>query len=464
MLANIFKAYDIRGTYPDKVNEDAAWRIGFGVGTFLKNHPERPKSAAGQNVLVSRDMRTSSPQLCQALSDGIRATGMNVIDLGMADTSMMYYAVETLGAAGGVQTTASHNPPQYNGFKISGPMSKPVGGNTGLKDIQQLAENATPGSPGSIKPTGSYSTRDIWEGYRTHVQRFFTPPKRPIKAFVDGSNGMAGKLLPAVFTGLKNLDIIPVNFEITGSFVHEPNPLVPENMVPTQQGVKQHKADLGACFDGDADRCMITDEQGAILGCDHLTALLCKHFLTQAPGSAVIYDLRSSKVVEETIRACGGQPKKCCVGHVFMKALLREIHGIFGGELSGHFYFRNNAFADSGAIAFASVVSVLGQADKPLSELVKPFRKYPQSGEINFRTADKEAVLSAIKSTFADGNIDNLDGISIDCWDKKGYWFNVRASNTEPLLRLNAEAKEPAALDKLLQQLKPMLGEEAKGH
>ncbi|MCC7204278.1 MAG: phosphomannomutase/phosphoglucomutase, partial [Phycisphaeraceae bacterium] len=236
-------------------------------------------------------------------------------------------------------------------------------------------------------------------------------------------------------------------------------------MKPTQDAVRQHKADLGACFDGDADRCILTDDQGAIIGCDHLTALLCDHFLKQSPNATVVYDLRSSKVVEEEIKRLGGQPRRSRVGHVFMKALLRETKGIFGGELSGHFYFRDNFCCDSGAIAFASVLSVLAKSSKRISALIAPFKKYPQSGEINFRAEDKAAVMAALKAKYASAAaIDDLDGVTIDAFDKLGWWFNVRASNTEPLLRLNAEARDAATLKNLLDTLTPMLGEIDHGH
>lgn len=478
MLSKIFKAYDIRHTYPDMVNEEAAWKIGVGVGQFLKDHPERPHGKHSDTVLVSRDMRKSSPSLCEALIKGIGITGMNVIELGMCDTSFCYFAVNHLGAAGAVQVTASHNPPNYNGFKISGPHAKPIGALTGLKDIQAIAERA--GELGKPEPVGHLHKMDLWHEYRQHILRFYQPPKKgrnPLKVFIDGSNGMAGKLIPHAFGGVEGVEIVDLNFEITGEFVHDPNPLVAENMIPTQQGVRKHKADVGACFDGDADRCMITDEKGETVGCDHLTALLASHFLKVSnpdhePHIAdpiggtktIVYDLRSSKVVEETIRALGATPVKGRVGHVFMKATLRETQGVFGGELSGHFYFRDNFYADSGAITLASVLWVLGQSEKPLSELVAPFRKYPQSGECNYRTADTGVVLKQLKQKYAAHDIDELDGVTVDAWAEEGWWFNVRASNTEPLLRLNAEARDKAGLDKLLAELTPMLGEQVHGH
>lgn len=465
MIGQIFKAYDVRAVYPEQINEAAAWKVGYATGQFLLRQAE---AAGNRTVLVSRDMRPHSASLCQALTLGLRAAGADVIDLGMCDTSFIYFAINHLNAIGGIQTTASHNPIQYNGFKISGVHAKPIGAQTGLKDIQAIAQSLDPSKgPDTVPPTGRYEERDLWDAYRAHVLRFLRPLRRRVRVFVDASNGMAGAMVPKVFEGVDNLEIIRLNFEITGSFAHDPNPLVAENMKPTQQGVLTHKADLGACFDGDADRCIFTDEQGQIVGCDHLTALLTESFLRSAPADArtIVYDLRSSKVVEEEIRRHGATPARSRVGHVFMKQVLRDTGGIFGGELSGHFYFRDNFYADSGAIAFAALLSVVGESDKPLSELIAPFRRYPQSGEINFRVQDKAAVLAALKEKFGPrGSVDELDGVTIDCWEACGYWFNVRASNTEPLLRLNAEAKERSQLDALLAELRPMLGEEDHGH
>ncbi|MCC7147367.1 MAG: phosphomannomutase/phosphoglucomutase [Phycisphaeraceae bacterium] len=463
MIGKIFKAYDVRATYPNPLDEKAAWKVGYATGQFLVRASGQAKAGT---VLVSRDMRPHSPSLCAALVEGLRAAGPSVIDLGMCDTSFMYFAINQQNAIGGIQTTASHNPVNYNGFKISGREARPIGADTGLKDIQKTVESLPENiGPGALAATGKYQQMDLWEAYREHILKFLSPLKRPLKVVIDASNGMAGKLVPAVFREIPNLEIIPINFEITGSFVHEPNPLVAENMKPTQDGVRQHKADLGACFDGDADRCMLTDDQGQIIGCDHLTALLCNHFLSLSPHATVIYDLRSSKVVSEQIQALGGTPRRSRVGHVFMKALLRETQGVFGGELSGHFYFRDNFYADSGAIAFAAVLSVLAASRRPLSELIEPFRKYPQSGEINFHVEDKAAVLKALKDRYAAGaEIDELDGVTIDAFAKQGWWFNVRASNTEPLLRLNAEARDQGGLDKLLGEIKPMLGTPVEGH
>ena len=472
MLSKIFKAYDVRAVYPDPLSETAAWQVGCATGQFLKQQVADGGSPAAKltlpnTVVMSRDMRPHSPQLTKAFTEGVRAAGMDVIDVGMCDTSFIYFAINHLNCAGGVQVTASHNPIQYNGFKISGAQARPIGATTGLKQIQAIAEKL--GEPGTVKGEGKFEERDLWEPYREHVLKFYQPPKagrRPIKVVIDASNGMAGKLVPKVFAGLPGIEIIPVNFEITGAFSHDPNPLVAENMKPTQQGVAKHRADLGACFDGDADRCILTDERGTIIGCDHLTAMLVEHFMKGQPReTTIIYDLRSSKALEEAIVAHGARPMKSRVGHVFMKALLRESQGVFGGELSGHFYFRDNFYADSGAIAFAAVLSMLGQSDKSLSQLIAPFKQYPQSGEINFHVEDKEKTLAAVEAKFGKGAIvDKLDGVTIDQWTGSGWWFNCRASNTEPLIRLNAEAKDKAKLEGLLAELKPMLGTEDKGH
>jgi len=472
MLEQIFKAYDIRGIYPDQLDEQVAWKIGYGVGTFFRKQDE-----TGQGrVLVSRDMRAHSESLAKELIAGIRAAGANVTALGMCDTSFQYFAINHLNALGGVQVTASHNPSNYNGFKISRQQARPVGGDTGLAQIREVAEQVTATTQ---SPVGGYEERDLWPEYRDHIRQFLAPLKRPVKVVVDAANGMAGKLVPQVFEGIENLEIIPLNFEITGEFAHEPNPLKAENMQPTQEGVRQHGADLGACFDGDADRCMLTDEKGNILGCDHLTALLAKHFaaidqneLTTPEGkvrplpTTIAYDLRSTKAVPEEIERLGAKPKRSRVGHVFMKAALRETEGIFGGELSGHFYFRDNYYCDSGAITLASVLEVLNaNPDRTLSQLIGPYQKYPQSGEINFEVEDKRGVMDAIKAQYQHtATIDELDGVTVDAWDNEGWWFNVRASNTEPLLRLNGEAKDRGTLEDILERLKPMLGQPAEAH
>ncbi len=461
-LSKLFKAYDVRQTYPEPLNEDAGWRIGFGTGMFFS---ELNGGKPGR-VLVTRDHRPAAPSMAKALIDGLRATGCDVVDLGMADTSFLYFAIPHVdNAIGGVQCTASHNPVEYIGYKISGPGAKPIGKDTGLQRIREIAEATEDTCP---EPVGQLTEMDLWDEYREHVLSFLTPLSRPMKVFVDAANGMATTLVPKVFQGVENLELIEINNEYTTPWAHEPNPLVAENVVPTQDGVAQHSADLGAAFDGDADRCMIVDDAGEIIGCDHMTAWLADHFLEQGIGDTIVYDLRSSKAVAERVTEVGGKTAMSKVGHVNMKALLREVDGPFGGELSGHFYFKRNSYADSGAITLASVLSVLGQTPEgtKLSDLIAPYRKYPQSGEINFENDDKQGTMDALKADFGDGadEVLELDGVSVDRWSTDGYWFNVRASNTEPLLRLNAEAKDQATLDALLEKLTPRMGTVHAGH
>jgi phosphomannomutase len=464
-IDQVFKAYDVRAIYPDPLDEQVGWRIGWAFGKFMI---EQNDGKSG-TILVSRDHRPAAPKMCDALINGLRGSGVDVVDLGRADTSFMYFAIPYLNrhdvrALGGVQTTASHNPIQYIGYKISGEQAKPIGSDTGLREIQTLAADAPDACP---EPTGKLEVMDLWGPYKDHVLSFLEPkPHRKLTVFADVCNGMGIDLMAKVFHDVYNLKAVTINDRFTDEWAHEPNPLVAENVVPTQEGVKQHGADLGAAFDGDADRCMLVDDQGEICGCDHLTAWLAEHFLEHQPGSAIIYDLRSSKVVAETVQARGGKPVMSKVGHVNIKAKLRETDGIFGGELSGHFYFKHNAFADSGAITLAATLAVLGQSDKPLSELIAPYRKYPQSGEINFENDDKEGAIASLKADFGQGAdaVLELDGVSIDRWETDGYWFNVRPSNTEPLLRLNAEARDKGTLAKLLDELKPRLGTVHHGH
>ncbi len=463
MLNKVFKAYDIRGVYPDPLNEEIALKVGCATGQYLRGQLSgRDASDPMLNhVVVGRDMRTHSPKMAKALIEGLRCAGVNVIDVGMVDTSFIYFAVNYLGCCGGIQTTASHNPPNYNGFKISGLEARPIGADTGLNDIQRLAAQV---DPEKVQPSGRVEQRDLWDAYREHVLKFLDL-KRPLKVAIDASNGMAGVFVPKLFEGLDNLEIIPMNFETNGKFVHEPNPLVPENMKMTQDAVREHGADMGVCFDGDADRCMLTDEQGSIIGCDLMGAVMAKHFLADNPGSAIVYDLRSSKALVDAVEAAGGKPERSRVGHVFMKKVLRDTGGVFGAELSGHMYYRDNYFTDSGAITFAVMMSIVSAQDKPLSALIQPYECYSQSGEMNFKVEDKDAMIKQLEEKYGEGaEVDFLDGITIDCMASKGWWFNVRASNTEPLLRLNLEAKDDAQLKSMLDELLGLLGEPVAGH
>lgn len=465
MIEKIFKAYDVRATYPSPLNEEAAWKVGHATAQFLKRSRQGVQAdqqvGREDTIVVGRDMRPHSPDLSKALIDGIRSVGLNVIDVGMVDTSFIYFAVNHLDAVGGIQTTASHNPIQYNGFKISGPKAKPIGAASGLDDIRRIATTLT--RVGGTGLQGTYREMDFWAEYREHVLKFLDL-RRPITVVVDGSNGMGGKLVPKVFADVPNLTIIPLLFEISGSFVHEPNPLVDSNLDMLKEKTRADKPDLGVCFDGDADRCMFIDEQARTIGCDLVTALLARDFLEQPQnkGSTVVYDLRSSHVVPDEIKAAGGVPRRDRVGHAFLKKTLADTKAVFGGELSGHFYFRDNFYADSGAIAFARVLSVLSAQDKPLSALIQPLRRYSHSGEINFQVDDKDGKIRELAEAYKKGSeVDYLDGITIQL---KDWWFNVRKSNTEPMLRLNLEAATPQLMEQKFQEVQRILGEPVHGH
>ncbi len=455
----IFKAYDIRGLYGSQLDEDAAWKIGYACAQFLRSllrGYERGQEN-GQAMCVGRDMRTHSESLTQALISGMRSTGTNVIDIGMIDTPQMYFAINHLGTCGGVQVTASHNPADYNGFKISGIEAKPVSENTGLKDIQHIATSLlhTKGNE-----TGVVRKLDLSDQYRKHVLKFLDRNIKPLKVAIDGSNGMAGKMVPILFSGLP-IEMFIINETIDGTFKHEPNPLVEENLTELKQLILDKKANVGVSFDGDADRLMMIDEKGRSISCDLLTALLVPYFLQKEPGSTIVYDLRSSWAVQEEVVKYGGTPRRERVGHSFMKKTLRDSHAVFGGELSGHFYYRDSFNTDSGMITFVHMLNLLSRTDKPVSELIAPLRRYYSSGEINFRVENKDATIKKLAHKFGEGRIDDLDGTTIQF---KDWWFNARASNTEPFLRLNVEAKDEQLLAEKLADIKLILGEPAISH
>jgi phosphomannomutase len=389
--------------------------------------------------------------VAKALIEGMNSTGANVIDIGMIDTPQMYFAINHFGTCGGVQVTASHNPAKYNGFKISGLDAKPIGGDTGLKDIEHIAM-ALLHTKG--KATGSIESHDLTAEYKKHVLKFLRPNIKKMKIAVDASNGMAGKMVPAIFNKLP-VEIIEINFKHDGKFKHEPNPLVESNLAELKRSVKKNKCDFGVCFDGDADRLMMVDEKGATIGCDLMTAMMVPYFLEKEPKSKVVYDLRSSRVVAEEIIKHEGTPRRERVGHAYMKKALRDSHAIFGGELSGHFYYRDNFYADSGMITLVHVINVISEAKVPISELISPLRRYSASGEMNFTVENKQAKMDELARRYNDGQIDHLDGVTIMF---KDWWFNCRPSNTEPLLRLNVEAKSKELLDEKLTEITGQLG------
>lgn len=453
MIDKVFKAYDVRGTYPSPLNEDIAWRIGNATAQFLRTSLSGyDRSDPKMNTLiVGRDMRRSSPSLTKAFIEGATAIGTQIIDIGMIDTSQIYFATNHMPCCGGVQVTASHNPENYNGFKISGPKGKPIGAETGLKEIERIAKAI---ARHAVPEGESIRQMDLAKDYRAYLHRFLREP-REMKVVVDASNGMAGRWFPLLFDGVPNLHVTKLNFEHDGTFVHPPNPLVPANLEQLRQAVREQKADFGACFDGDADRCMFVDENAEIMRCDLITALLAGEYLRQYPGSTIVYDLRSSRIVPDTVKKLGGTPKRERVGHVFMKRAMADNNGVFGGELSGHFYFRDFWHCDSGMMAFIAVLNVLTRTGKKLGELIKPLDVYVASGEQNFENEDKDGTLKRVVERYRDAEVDHLDGVTVQYQD---WWFNVRPSNTEPLLRLNMEAASESLLQQKLNELTPLLG------
>lgn len=460
MLGKVFKAYDIRATYPKPLNEKLAWQIGYACAQYLTGEAAEQgyDDPMMRHLLVGRDMRTSSPSLVKSLKEGIRDFGAHVIDVGKVDTPLVTFGINHVGCCGGVQVTASHNPANYNGFKISKIGAKPVGMGSGLDVIRRYAalvdrDKLTPRD-------GREEVRDLWDDYRRHVLESVDPllldGSRTIHAVVDASNGMAGTMVPKVLGDIPGLQITRINFDNSkGEFVHDPNPLVEANLQQVRDKVTELGADLGICFDGDADRCMVVDEHAVPVGCDLLTAWLAQDMLRRHPGSAIVYDLRSSKSVPEMIREAGGRPIRSRVGHVFMKEQMAEHDAVFGGELSGHFYFRRNFYADSGAIAFAEIASALARAGGSMSRQIKPARRYAQSGEINFENEDKELAIEELKETYDGAAIDELDGVTVDVGP---WWCNVRPSNTEPLLRLNLEGPDAETVDQRVAEVSKLLG------
>jgi phosphomannomutase len=441
----IFRGYDVRGLYPEEVNEDTARRIGVATVHYLKQ-----QRGSIKNIVVGRDMRDSSAPLAKALMDGITSAGVNAVDIGMVSTDVTYFAVAKYGYDGSVAVTASHNPAEYNGFKVCREHAMPVGLESGLAKIRDLAIHppvAGVGSPGKV------IKKDIMDEYVEHVHSFIKKI-RAMRIVIDAGNGMAGKMVPLIFNGLP-CDIIPLYFELDGNFPnHEANPLKLENLKALQERVREENAQLGVAFDGDADRVAFVDEKGEAVGSDMVTALIAREFLAEDKGATVVYDLRSSWVVKEEIERCGGVAYREKVGHAYIKNTMRDRNAVFGGELSGHYYFRDNFFADSGMIALIEMLNIFGRKRVSMSNLVAPLKKYYSSGEINFTVEDKDAMIDQLAKNFSDGKVDRLDGVTVEYRD---WWFNARKSNTEPKLRLNVEAKTRDLMTTALHRLSAII-------
>jgi len=434
--ASIFKAYDVRGVYPGEIDEDIARAIGAAFIAYLK----------ATRVAVGRDMRLSSPALAAAFIDGAISQGADVVDYGMISTDMLYFAVAREGFEGGVQITASHNPKQYNGMKMVRREAFPLSGDAGIADIRDMIANDRVPPPGARR--GAVTVRDTLDAYVDHVMSFIDPSiVRPFNVVLDAGSGMGGLVAPRLFERLP-CRTTRLCFEVDGRFPnHEANPLIEENRRDIVERVKAEKADVGIAWDGDADRCFFIDGTGEFVSGDFVTALLAEAFLMKHPGAAIIYDLRASYAVKDTVARYGGTALMNRVGHAFIKQRMRESNAIFGGEVTGHYYFRDNFYADNGFIPAILMLELMSKKGQSLRELLEPLsRKYFISGEINTKLASMDLVpkkLEALAAKYADGHQYKLDGISVEYPD---WHFNVRPSNTEPLLRLNLEATTPARM------------------
>jgi phosphomannomutase len=431
----VFKAYDIRGVYPVELDEDGAYAIGR---AYVEQFEPR-------RIAVGHDMRLSSPSMTEAVVRGAAEAGADVVELGLVGTEMVYFAVGELGLDGGIAVTASHNPKEYTGMKIVRRGALPVGGDSGLLDIRARALS---GARHVTGPVGTVTQEDIWPRFVERVLSFIdVEAVKPLRVVIDAANGMAGVMLPPVLEHLP-IDAVRCYFEPDGSFPnHEPNPLLPENREFIVRKVMEEQADLGVAFDGDADRCFFVDDSGEFVPGDFVTALLGESILEKEPGAKILYDVRASWAVPETIRRAGGVPLVNRVGHAFFKHRMREEGAVFGGEVSGHYYFRDFSQADSGVVPFLLMLELISKRGQKLSELWRPYReRYFITGELNTPVADVPLKLQELKERFGpEGEVSHLDGLSVDAEE---WHMNVRPSNTEPLLRLNLEALSPELMER----------------
>jgi phosphomannomutase len=430
----VFQAYDVRGLYPSQVDEDGAYAIGRAyVDQF---EPKR--------IAVGRDVRLSSPTMAAALIDGAADAGADVVDLGLVGTEMVYFAVGQLGLDGGVAVTASHNPKEYTGMKIVRRGALPVGGESGLLDIRDRALRAE----WSEATRGTVATEDIWDLFVERVLSFVDVDAiQPLRVVIDAANGMAGVMLPPVLARLPQVDVLRFYFDPDGTFPHhEPNPLLPENREFIVSRTREEGADFGVAYDGDADRCFFVDDTGEFVPGDFTTALFAESILAKEPGGKIIYDVRASWAVPEAIERAGGVPLVNRVGHAFIKQRMRDVDAVFGGEVSAHYYFRDFSQADSGVVPFLLMLELVSKSGRKLSEILAPLReRYFITGEINTPVPDVALKLQELKERFGpEGTVSHLDGLSIDADD---WHLNVRPSNTEPLLRLNLEARSQELME-----------------
>jgi len=438
----LFKAYDVRGLVPKEWGPEDAEAIGRAIPAVL----------GVSEVCVGRDMRVSSPEIAAAVIRGVNAAGADVVDIGEVSSDTLYFAVGHYGYEAGVMITASHNPAEYNGIKLCRAQAIPVSDETGLFAIRDMVAS---GNYPPATRTGTVTQRDVLDAFAAHALSFIKPDEvRPMKIVVDAGNGMAGAVLPRVFAKLPQVTLIPMYFELDGRFPnHEANPLEQENVADLKARVMAEGADLGAAFDGDADRVFLITGNGDFVGGDMTTAVVATALLRRNPGAAIVYNLICSHAVPESVAKAGGVPVRSRVGHSFIKAVMRERDAIFGGEHSGHFYFRDNFYADSGLIALLTVLDALSVAGTSLADALKPLDVYVRSGEINSEVADVHATITKVETHYASQQgtkLDHLDGLTVEFAD---WWFNLRASNTQPLLRLNVEANNTALLAQHTQEV-----------
>lgn len=440
---SVFKAYDVRGTYPDQLDEDVARKIGRALAQFLADESGKP--AGELSIAVGRDMRLSAPSMMASYVRGITDSGADVLEIGQVGTEVLYWIVNHRGLDGGLMCTASHNPKAYTGAKMVRAKSLPLSGDSGIGEIRDLVAADAFGDP--VDASGVVAQEDVMAEFQLHVLGFINNEAvRPIKVVADGGNGMAGPMVGPVLGELPVVDLKTFYWEPDGEFPdHEPNPLLPENREFIIDAVKREGAELGIAWDGDADRCFFIDEHGRFVDGDFLTAMLAEALLKKFPGETILYDVRASRAVADTVLAAGGRPVVNRVGHAFFKARMQENGALFGGEVSGHYYFRDFGCIDSGTLPALLILELLGLNDTTMGQMLDRFRdKYFITGEINSTVDDAQAVMDAIEQKYSDGEIMKLDGINVDYED---WHFNVRASNTEPLLRLNLEAFDRATME-----------------
>lgn len=440
----VIKAYDVRGLVGEQINEALVTDIGAAFARLMR-------SEGASQVVIGHDMRDSSPSLSAAFAAGVTGQGLDVVRIGLASTDQLYFASGLLDCPGAM-FTASHNPAAYNGIKLCRAGAKPVGADTGLTTI---SEDLIAGVPGQDGPSGEVTDKDVLADYGVFLRSLVnTEGLRPLRVAVDAGNGMAGHTAPAVLGAIDSITLLPLYFELDGTFPnHEANPLDPANLVDLQNFVRETGADIGLAFDGDADRCFVVDERGRPVSPSTVTSLVAARELGREIGATVIHNVITSRAVPELVVERGGTPLRSRVGHSYIKALMAETGAIFGGEHSAHYYFRDFWGADSGMLAALYVLAALGEQDRPLSDLTADYQRYESSGEINFTVADATACVEAVLKAFASQiqSIDHLDGVTVDLGD--GSWFNLRSSNTEPLLRLNVEGRSIEDVDAVVAQV-----------